>query len=73
MQDHPSNLHTIPALRMSPVHSTPQHLSSVSLCFTPETYMLIDCPAAWKDCEGKAGLVREHRVAPAASTAGTDC
>ena len=73
MRDHPSNLHTVPALHKPPLCSESQLLSSVSLCFHPETYALIDCPAAWKDCKGKAGLVGEHRVAPAASAPGADC
>ena len=40
-------LHAAPAAR-----STPQQLSSVSLCFSPIDYSLTDCSIAWKGCEG---------------------
>lgn len=33
--------------------STPKRLTSVSLCFKPDSYELVDCPAAWKsECQG---------------------
>lgn len=38
--------------------STPQQLSSVSLCFSPTTYAIIDCPQSWWNCKGK----RAHYV-----------
>lgn len=42
-----------PLTRPSLACSTPQQLSSVSLCFNPTTYALIDCPTAWTNCEGR--------------------